>query len=616
MHGFGRDRSAALAIVAGLPLAFSSIALPQDDPLTEPFPAVIELSDLDGRIGFTIIGAEALDGVGDSIAAAGDVNGDGYDDLILGAASATAAGVRKAGVSYVAFGRVCASPCFPALFDLAGLVPSTGLRFEGVDRQDYSGSNVSTAGDFNADGVDDLMIGAFGADPGGRSIAGATYVVFGRAAASGGLPPTTPLRELDSRNGLRIEGASAGDFSSSPIASAGDVNGDGVDDIIIGARLADPGGRVEAGTSYVVFGRDVGASSSFPSNLPLAQLDGTNGFRVDGVNAGDRSGISVAGAGDVNGDGVDDIIIGAARAEPDGLALAGASYVVFGRDTAEGGFPARIELARLDGSSGFRLDGAEGDRSGIGVASAGDVNADGIGDLLIGADSADPGGRLSAGTTYVFFGRDTTAGTAFPASIRLSELDGSTGFRINGVGEYDASGYRVAAAGDVHGDGLGDILIGADFASPDGSTWIGSTFVVFRPSLDAGGTYPAAIELNELDGSNGFRINGISDYDRTGQVVAAVGDLNGDGIDDVMTAAPNKDGLGRQQAGQAYVVYGRRASKCRADLDADGKLSLLDLLAFQGFFDAGDPAADFDEDGRLTLFDFLAFQNAFDAGCP
>src|SRR3990172_4176927 len=199
--------------------------------------------------------------------------------------------------------------------------------------------------------------------------------------------------------GFRLDGIDAGDLSGVSVASAGDVNGDGFADLIVGARLANPGGDSAAGESYVVFGKESGFAASFD----LATLNGSNGFRLDGIDAGDNSGFSVASAGDVNGDGFDDLIIGAHYADPGGDGSAGESYVVFGKAS---GFAASFDLATLDGSNGFRLDGIDAqDFSGRSVTSAGDVNGDGFDDLIIGARSADPGGDSAAGESYVVFGK-------------------------------------------------------------------------------------------------------------------------------------------------------------------------------------------------------------------
>ena len=130
-------------------------------------------------------------------------------------------------------------------------------------------------------------------------------------------------------------------------------------------------------------------AADFPPTLDLSSLDGTNGFRLNGIEANDRSGHAVSNAGDVNGDGLADLLIGAYGARNG--EFSGASYVVFGRDTARNPFPAGLGLSSLDGTNGFRLNGvAANDGSGRAVSSAGDVNGDGLADLLIGADRANP----------------------------------------------------------------------------------------------------------------------------------------------------------------------------------------------------------------------------------
>ncbi|MEO1278475.1 MAG: integrin alpha [Planctomycetota bacterium] len=603
-------RSAAALLAATLPLS----VLAQSDPLAEPFSASLELADLNGDTGFRLAGIDAGDISGYSVSSAGDVNGDGIDDLIIGAFPADPYSRYEAGETYVVFGRDAAVGGFPAAIELKDLDGTNGFRLVGIAREDRSGSSVASAGDVNGDSVDDLIIAAFGADPGGRDEAGQTYVVFGRNAAAGGFPAAVELVDLDGTSGFRINGIDANDRSGISVNSAGDVNGDGVDDLIIGAPNADPDGRDFAGETYVVFGRNA-ASGGFPQAVELADLDGTNGFRLNGINAYDVSGESVASAGDVNGDGVDDIVIGASNADPEGRLFAGETYVVFGRDAALGSFPAVLELASLDGTDGFRLDGIDPyDVSGRSVASAGDINGDGVDDLVIGARGADPSGRDRAGETYVVLGRDGVSG-GFPAVIELADLDGTDGFRIEGVDANDSSGEFVASAGDINGDGVGDLIIGAPTADQDGQPFAGEAYVVF--GRDAGaGSFPVTIELADLDGTNGFRLNGIDADDNAGFSVASAGDINGDGVSDVVFGAPFADSSGRPLAGESYVVFGRSFAGCPADLDGDGDLTIFDFLAFQNLFDAGDPIADFDGDGRLTLFDFLAFQNAFDAGCP
>ena len=234
---------------------------------------------------------------------------------------------------------------FPATIDLASLNGTNGFRLDGIDAFDRSGFSVASAGDVNGDGFADLIIGAYGANPGGDIEAGESYIVFGKAS---GFAASLDLAALDGMNGFRLDGIDVVDFSGFSTASAGDVNGDGFADIIIGAPFSDS----FTGESYVVFGK----ASGFAASLDLATLDGTNGFRLDGIDATDYSGRSVASAGDVNGDGFDDIIIGAIGGDPGGDGQAGESYVVFGKAS---GFAASLDLASLNGMNGFRLDGID-----------------------------------------------------------------------------------------------------------------------------------------------------------------------------------------------------------------------------------------------------------------
>lgn len=361
---------------------------------------------------------------------------------------------------------------FPAVFELADLDASLGFRLDGVEGSDYCGRAVASAGDVNGDGIDDMLIGAAGRYPGGLWLVGSAYVVFGRDAASGGsFPSDFDLATLDGVYGFRLNGVGGGDYTGWSVASAGDVNGDGIDDILVGARGVDDGASsyLNQGASFVVFGRDV-ASSGFPASVDLSSLDGTTGFRLDGVDVGDYSG-SVSSAGDLNGDGIDDVIIGAFGADPTGVDRAGSSYVVFGRNVASGGFPASFDLSSLDGNTGFRLDGVDvGDFSGCSVASAGDLNGDGVGDIVVAARGSDPDGRYLAGSIYVVFGRDASAGDVFPRELRLADLDGVIGFRMDGTAIYDRIGTSVSSAGDINGDGIDDIIIGAGLADVGGST--------------------------------------------------------------------------------------------------------------------------------------------------
>ena len=470
------------------------------------------------------------------------------------------------------------------VLSLANLNGTNGFRLDGVAAADQSGTAVSSAGDINGDGYDDLLIGASRTDPNGTTDAGSSYIVFGQAS---GFAANVSLSSLDGSNGFRLDGVAAGDFSGTAVSAAGDVNGDGHDDLLIGANGADPNG-IFSGSSYVVFGQE----SGFAASLNLSTLDGTNGFRLAGVALGDQSGFALSGAGDVNGDGFDDLLVGAPYADQTDN-NAGSSYVVFGR---ESGFTASVDLSSLDGTNGFRLDGVAAlDNSGFAVSAAGDVNGDGFDDLLVCGRGADPNGSYS-GASYVVFGQ----ASGFTANANLSSLDGSNGFRIDGVTEFDSSGIAVSAAGDVNGDGYDDLLIGAFGADPNGSSASGSSYVVFGQASG----FAANLSLSTLDGSNGFRLDGVAASDNSGRAVSAAGDVNGDAYDDLLIGAFGADPDGNF-SGSSYVVFGQASAFAAnvnlSSLDGANGLRLDGVAENDGSGRAVSAAGDVNGDGYDDL---------------
>lgn len=241
-----------------------------------------------------------------------------------------------------------------------------------------------------------------------------------------------------------INGVADGDYSGNAVSSVGDINGDDIDDIAVTATFADTSSGDRAGKTYVIYGSTTGSTASFE----LSTINGVNGFVLNGSDTDDRLGYSLSEAGDINGDGIDDLLVAAAWADPNDNNLAGETYVVFGRTD----FDPELALSMLNGNNGFTINGIDPlDRIGLAVSAAGDVNGDGADDILIGAERA---GSYTSGEAYGIYG-DTNLATQ--ADDRL------TGSRQTDT--LDASGgddivYGIQGNDTINGGAGNDLLNG------------------------------------------------------------------------------------------------------------------------------------------------------------
>ncbi len=456
-----------------------------------------------------------FEGIGDKVSPAGDINGDGIDDVIIVSREINYFGFHAEGAAYVVFGS---NEGFNGEFNVSEINGSNGFSLG------ESSKNAIGIGDVNGDGIDDLLVGEKSESIGSRG-----FLVFG---STDGFSSTLELSSLNNERGIPVNLNIEDEILGVSLSYAGDVNGDGVHDFIIGSITVN-NDQFDI-RNYVIFGSEQGYSSS----IELSNLNGENGFSFEvmpvtqsftlGINIifGDTGifdeGWSVKYAGDVNADGFSDLVIGVPNDATNGL-RSGAAFVVFGSGQP---FHNPLKLSDINGVNGFAVYGVkEFDQAGISVGSAGDINGDQVDDIIIGAVNATWFGDQS-GASYVIFGSDQD----FSSSIELSSLQAPNGFTING--RKGGSINRVGSAGDLNGDGLSDIVIAG------GSSMFAS--VLFGSEQN----FPRFVNTDDLDGVNGFDIvNSLGSemsFRNTITSIKGIGDFNNDGIGDLMIGNFNK----------------------------------------------------------------------------
>jgi hypothetical protein len=441
------------------------------------------------------------DSAATSVAGGGDVDGDGLDDLLIGARLADHPPVGTGGAVFVVLG--------------ASLEPGEDLELEdahailyGESPGDQAGMAVAWAGDVDGDGLDDVLVGAPSHD-GPWTGSGRVYLLLGASLLAGGVMQLADADFIFSQVPQSNDWYLGNEFSS-----AGDVDGDGLDDVLLGGTGWSTGG------AYVFLGADLDTPGEVLTSEAHARLMDDTG--------GTYAGSAVAGLGDVDGDGLDDVAIGAYGHAGSG-SQSGRAWIFLGPSLAAGG------LLPVESADIALISEGAGNAVGSALAPAGDVDGDGLADLLVGGHFNDDI-MQGNGKVYVVLGADLPQSGSFPMAFSHAAIFG------NFVNAY--LGEELGAAGDVDGDGLADVVVGS-YRDDEGAKDAGKAWLFYGSSLASGGVY----SVEEADAA--FVGEGVED--RSGAGGTSLGDVDGDGLDDLLIGAPqNTDG--GAAAGKAYVL--------------------------------------------------------------
>lgn len=477
---------------------------------------MINLASLTPEQGFEVQGSKTQEALSRATTTC-DLDGDGIEDIIVGS--------RSINRAYVLWGKDDNSP---PPNTTAGIVSPLGISITSSTVENL-GASVACA-DMNQDGYLDLAVGSISSNPGGKPGAGRVYFVTFNG--------TRPQQDISvntfpSAQGFFINGENAQDVLGFATSNAGDVNGDGWDDLVVSAAYA----NTNVGNAYVIY------SKPNLNAVDLGNLTPTVGYKLLGAGASFTTGYSVSSAGDMNGDGYAEVLIGAKRSNFHG-GNTGSVYVVFGKPTRA----TPTSLTSLAADDLIRFDGSTGDQPRLGWSAATlNFNGDGYSDIIFGAPFANSPTIQNPGVAYVVFGK---ANFSTPIT-QVTALTADDGFPIYGLSRYSTLGYSVAT-GDVNGDGLDDALIGSPNRAGNGKGGACLIYGTFTP--------PSSLYVASLTAKQGFLM-----YSNLGNEFAgnfgscAIGKINNSTFPTMLVGASYASPNGLGQAGRLYGVYNYNA---------------------------------------------------------